>query len=142
MADPTETTLDHGADVVRGTLLERHGDMIVLGLSGTDYRLHLQTDGGLDADVGKPIAGRIAARARRVDRVRRGGRFVEPLYGRPRRLQGTIVATDDAANALTVRCGGACPFVCTLTAGQRAADFTVGALVGFDVERGAGFESV
>ena len=127
-------------DVAAG-VLENSGDgEIVLALPGTDYRLHLQVAGRLDAPVNKPIAGRITARARRVDVVHRGGRFIEPLYGRPRRLQGAIVATDPHENTVTVKCGGGCPFVCQLVADQQAINFDVGAFVGFDVEPGAGFE--
>ncbi len=76
--------------------------------------------------------------AKRVDVVGHGGRFIEPVYGRPRRLQGTVVATDPNLNMITVR--SRCPFVCRLTGSQKAAAFAIGSLVGFDVEAGAVFE--
>src|SRR5690606_12854034 len=92
-----------------------------------------------DWAVGRRVAGRIYARAKRVDIVRVGGRYIEPVYGRPRRLQGRVVAIDAEANAIAVHC--ACPIICTLTApGQSAEQFTLGQLVSFDVERGARFE--
>ncbi len=133
------TTLQDPA-IVHGRLAERGEDRIVLTLPGTDYRLHLRVDRPIDLPLNERIAGRIFARARRVDVVGTGGRYIEPVYGRPRRLQGRITATDPQANTITVYCG--CPFVCELTANQRANQFAVGQMVSFDVERGARFEWV
>jgi hypothetical protein len=127
-------------DVVKGKLLELSGEQVVVGLPGSDYRLHLVPQGKIEAVVNKPIQGRIRARARRVDATfdGRGGRYIEPVYGRPRRVQGRIVAHDTAANTITV--DAACPVICTLVADQKAADFPPGTFVTFDVERGATFE--
>lgn len=127
--------------VARGILLDQQQDGIVLGLPGTDYRLHLRVQQPLQVDLHHRISGVIRTRARRVDLVGTGGRYIEPVEGRPRRLQGTITAVDPAANTITVRCSG-CPFVCLLMAGQKAAGFSTGALVGFDVERGAMFDPI
>lgn len=125
-----------------GTLLETGDGMIVVGIPGTDYRLHLRAHGRVTAPLGKPISGRITARARRVDPIRCGGRFIEPVYGRPRRIQGAVQTTDRETNTITVKCGGGCLFVCELVADQKTDAFAVGTLVGFDVERGACFEFV
>ncbi len=122
---------------VRGIALEREGERLVLGLAGTDYRLHLVVDGGAAIVVGKAVVGTICARARRVDVIDAGGRYIEPVYGRPRRVQGSVVAVDAGVNTLTVH--GGCAVVCELVAGQRAGDFCVGQMVSFDVERGAWF---
>ncbi len=127
-------------DTVTGELLEQGDGTIVLGLRGTEYKLHLETVGPLDAALHKPVTGRIFARARRVDRVVHGGRYIEPVIGRPRRLQGHVMSGDAQAGTLTVRCGGACPFICTMMPGQRADDFPSGTFVALDVERGARFE--
>jgi hypothetical protein len=128
---------------VQGVLLEKSPDTIVLGLPGTDYKLHLAVDDAGAAhlpELGKPLTGRISARAKRVDKVRSGGRYIEPIMGRPRRIQGRISAIDAHAMTITVWCG--CPFTCVLTMNQKAADFAVGDLVSFDVERGARFEPI
>ncbi|MAE67754.1 MAG: hypothetical protein CMJ18_26155 [Phycisphaeraceae bacterium] len=132
----TETT----PVTMTANLIESGEDGIVLALAGTDYRLHLKVAVPVTSPLNRPVAGRIKARARRVDRMRCGGRFIEPVYGRPRRVQGTITGTDFASNRITVRSGGGSVFECDLTADQKAADFEIGALVGFDVERGAKFE--
>ncbi len=122
-------------------LAECHTDHVVLTLPHTDYRIHLQVrDGGSllsGSEVGKPISGTIEAQARRVDVVHTGGRYIEPVYGRPRRLQGRIVELDRRKNTITVQCP--CPIVCTLMSPQEARGFELGQLVSFDIERGATF---
>jgi hypothetical protein len=129
----TDPTLAHG------TLAESADAKVVLVLPGTDYRLHLAVATPPPAKPGDRVTGRIFARARRVDVVGAGGRYIEPVYGRPRRVQGSVVATDRATNTIVVK--AVCPFTCELTAGQQAADFKVGQLVSFDVERGARWEA-
>lgn len=134
----TSHTLSNDSYATNGLLLHDSPTTIILGLPGTDYQLHLLVDAAIGADLGKPITGRIDARAKRVDVVRTGGRFIEPVYGRPRGLQGRIAAIDPAANAITIHCG--CPFVCQLVASQKATAFSQGILVRFDIERGATFK--
>jgi len=128
--------------VTQGVLMDQHDNTLVLGLLGTDHQLHLQHDTEVKVKIGgeQRIAGTIRAKARRVDVVRTGGRYIEPVYGRPRRLQGRIVSIDPIANTITVDCG--CPFVCQLMANQKTAAFVEGTLVSFDVERGATFQSL
>lgn len=133
--DQTTTT---DLTIASGLLLERFEGAIVLGLPGTDYQLHLAADESMSAAPGTRLSGRIGARARRVDKAGGGGRYIEPVYGRPRRLQGRIAAADHVANTITVHC--VCPVVCELVSDQRAADFHIGDFVTFDVERGARFQ--
>lgn len=130
-APPTATT---------GRVLDKFDGQLHLGIPGTDYRLHLRVDGPVPAGVGQRMVGTIRVRAKRVDVVNTGGRFVEPVFGRPRRLQGRIIGGDVDANQIHLHCGGPV-FVCDLTDGrQKAGDFAVGQLVAFDVESGAAFE--
>ena len=124
---------------VKGKLLERRDGMVVLGLPGTDYRLHLALEIGLPADVGDMVTGTIHATARRVDVISGGGRYLEPVFGRPRRVQGRIVGGHVPSRALYVN--AAAPIICTLSdARQQAGDFSIGQLVSFDVEPGAVFK--
>lgn len=135
-----QTTSD--PSVATGILVERESDHVVLTIPHTDYRIHLQIEGDslapIAADMNKPISGRIEAQARRVDVVNTGGRFFEPTYGRPRRLQGRIVDLDTRNNTITVQCP--VPFVCHLMSPQEAHMFELGQLVSFDIERGAVFQ--
>ena len=133
-------TQTHGAAAARGRLQQADERLIVLALPGSDYRLHLAVDAPVQTPVGKPVTGRIVAQARRVDVVTTGGRFIEPVYGRPRRLQGTVVETNESADTITVQCAAGGVFECRLMRPQRPTDFQRGQLVAFDVERGAKFE--
>lgn len=112
---------------------------IELGLYNSDYRLHLLPVGEITATVGKRILGVIKAEAKRVDVVRSGGKYVEPVIGRPRRVQGRVVETDNARNTITVDANAV--IACRLTDHrQRASDFEPGQFVSFDVLNGATFE--
>jgi len=109
-----------------------------LTLSNTQYDLHLAPVGTVACEVGKRILGTIRGEARRVDTVNMGGRYIEPVIGRPRRVQGTVIAVDAPANTLVVDAGA--PVHLVLTApGQRADRFAIGALVSCDVHEGATF---
>lgn len=112
--------------------------MVEIGFPNTQYRTQLIPTGEVKAAVGKKIIGSVRAEARRVDIVQSGGRYVEPVYGRPRRVQGTIISTDNTANTITVNAGF--PIVCRLTdQRQRAVGFEPGQFVSFDVKAGATF---
>lgn len=104
----------------------------------TSYDLHLVPTGPVGAALGKRVIGVVRARARRVDVVGTGGRYVEPVYGRPQRVQGTVIGADASANTITVQAG--VPIVCELTdPRQKAGQFEIGAFVSFDVLEGASF---
>jgi len=137
------STAAASAPTIHGVIQDSKPDMVVLQIPGTDYRLHLVPASAAAAatlTVGARVDVKLTARAKRVDVIRTGGRFVEPIIGRPRRLQGRVTATDPQHNTITVFCGA--PFTCELTMGQNASEFPVGTLVAFDVERGAKAEPV
>lgn len=111
---------------------------IVLELLNTSYQIHLLPGGAIATPVGKRIVGVVRADARRVDIVKSGGKYVEPVAGRPRRVQGAVVGRDTSANTITVNAGVA--IVLKLTdARQRAEQFEDGAFVSCDVCDGATF---
>ena len=124
--------------IATGVLAEKSPEKLVLAVPGTDYRLHLIPVGTIDPDVGDKAHGLIRANAKRVDVISAGGRFIEPVFGRPRRVQGRIIDGDVAANTLTV---SACvPVTVKLMPNQKAGQFAIGQQVSFDVEPGATFE--
>lgn len=123
---------------------------IVLSIPGSSYQLHLRPVGELAARVGAPgvgkrLVGTITVEARRIDRVQSGGRYVEPVIGRPRRVQGRVTGVDLASGTMTVDAGGAIavdglplPIRCKPTdPRQRADQFAVGEMVSMDVLDGA-----
>lgn len=105
---------------------------------GTSYELHLilvSTAHDVPPE-GKRIEGVIAAEARRLDLVGAGGRFVEPVYGRPRRVQGMVIGVHDGR--LVVNCG--MPIHLALTDPRQAPEnYESGAMVACDVLDGATF---
>ena len=125
---------------VTGNLLEKSPDQIVLGMPGTDYRLHLLISRPLEANPPDRITGTIQAKARRVDVIQSGGRYIEPIFGRPRRIQGRIMGGSPQTNAIFVQCGAV--VACRLMLPQKIDDFAIGQLVSFDIERGATFEPI
>jgi hypothetical protein len=79
---------------------------------------------------GARVRGTIHAPAWKVDRVELGGNYVEPLAGRARRMQGTILAVNAAANELTVQVGYEA--VVRLPDRYKAGEFQVGQRIGWD----------
>ena len=111
---------------------------ITLTFANTSYELHLEPTAEIVTPVGKRVVGTIHVRARRVDAIGGGGRYIEPVIGRPRRVQGTIVAADGDTNELCVNAG--VPIWCKLTdPRQSTSQFEVGQLVTMDVHEGATF---
>lgn len=103
----------------------------------TSYELYLVPTGEIRADIGKRLIGIIRAQARRADLVQTGGRYVEPVFGRPRRVQGTIIKIEESA--IVVDAG--VPIHCSLKDDRQTPDqFELGQLVSFDVLDGATFE--
>ncbi|MEM8738417.1 MAG: hypothetical protein AAGG38_08080 [Planctomycetota bacterium] len=126
---------------VSGRLVERADDTITLALPGTDYKLKLVLEIELDAEPGEKIVGTVHATARRVDVIPAGGRYIEPVFGRPRRVQGRVVGGHAPSRALYVQAGPG--LICTLSdPRQQVDDFALGQLVSFDVEAGAVFKPV
>ena len=137
MPQPTIANPAHA----RGVLAESGFERITFEVPGTSYRFELLVYQQPRTPVGKRIVGTIRAQAKRVDLVHTGGRYVEPVYGRPRRVQGEVLAIDAVENTITVDAG--LPIVCRLTdARQKAGDFPPGSFVSFDVTPGASFTPV
>lgn len=135
----TETAPTLQLPVMTGILEEKSDEMIALHLLGSNYRLHLRITQPISAEPGARVKGTIHAQARRVDAIPAGGKFVEPVFGRPRQIQGTIVGGDLQANALHVKAGPAV-VIAKLMTSQKAGDFSLGQMVNFSVERGATFQ--
>ncbi len=134
----TPATKPHHA---RGVLAGQRDGEVELTFPNTDYRLTLRTYQPVSVPVGKRVVGIIQARARRVDVVHTGGSYVEPVLGRPLRIQGEVLDTDPSARTITVHAGAA-PFVCNLGTRQKADHFRIGDYVALDVLEGTSFSQV
>lgn len=133
-AAPTDTA---NRSIARGVLADAKDGLVVLAVPDTDYRVQLTVSAPLKAQVGDRIAGFVRAQARRVDVIKSGGSYLEPVAGRPRRVQGRILAVDAGADTITV--GAGAPIVCRLGPRQKASQFQVAQMVSLDVEPGASF---
>jgi len=143
MIAPSPTTVIDPA-LARGTFIEAVAETatkpayIKFAVPNSSYELHLRPVGEISAQPGKRLIGIIRAQARRIDLTRTGGTFIEPLMGRPRRIQGTVLAIKDGAVVIdagtTIHCTPTDPR-------QKASDFEPGQFVGFDVLDGASFEA-
>jgi hypothetical protein len=135
--DPTlcRGVLEHVENTAAGS------PQIVIEIPNSSYRMAFNAVRSVRAEVGKRIIGRVTLKARRVDIVDTGGKFVEPVFGRPRRVQGRVLGADGGRNALVVDAGF--PIHCELTdVRQCPEDFPVGELVSFDALDGAVFEEL
>ena len=141
MTTPTAATPAADPTLARATLVKAAPHRVVLEKPGTNYRVHLAIhDRAPTAQVGQRVTGRLHAQARRVDTVRTGGKLIDPVIGRPRRLHGRIISVDDTARTFIV--DAVFPFLCRMMEGQDPQTIRPGELVGFDIERGATFEVV
>jgi hypothetical protein len=109
---------------------------IKFAVPNTSYEMYLIPQGAVTSEIGKRLVGVISAKARRIDVVDTGGQFLEPVFGRPRRVQGTVLRSENGA--VVVDAG--VPIHLTPTDARQAADqFTPGQLVSCDVMDGAAF---
>jgi hypothetical protein len=128
------------SDIAHGTLQEIAGDTIIFAPAHTAYRLQLaiaRPAADLAAQVGKRIEGRIHASALRLFVARAGGKFIEPLVGAPRIVQGRVRAVEAAQNRILI--DAAAPMWMKLSANS-AAEFEPGQMVNCYVQSGASFE--
>lgn len=137
-----ETITPSAADrsVATGILREKSDDRIVLAIPDTDYLLHLAPTAPIEGEIGKRISGTIRCQAKRIDRIRTGGRYIEPVEGRPRRVQGRVLSVNDVDDSIVVSAGA--PVICRTDERQRAQDFSAGEMVSMNVLAGATFTPV
>jgi hypothetical protein len=113
---------------------------IVVEVPNTEYRLLLAAPAGFSAKRGQRIRGEIHANALRMHRSDTGGRFIEPIYGQPRIVQGEIIAID--APARRVLMDMAVPVSVTLQPAQDLNAIAVGELWNCYVESGTRFAPI
>lgn len=137
-----EPTTPIAPTLARATLLEAgpvtagKPEFIVLGFANTNYRMRLTPTAPIATQVGKRITGTIHAKAKRIDVVGTGGRFVDPVFGEPRRVQGRVITVQGPE--VLVHAG--MPIGATPTdPRQSAGEFRVGQFVSFDIEPGVSF---
>ena len=136
------TDLDSQA-LARGVLESLRDGELVLAVPGTSYRLQLVPTvpaGEITTPPGKRIKGTIHAKALRMHAAQAGGRFVEPVWGAPRIVAGTVLAVDEQGTRVLVDVS--VPMWVTPPPGQDLSVIRKGQLVNFYVESGTRFRPV
>ncbi|MFZ4575455.1 MAG: hypothetical protein ACOYN0_13740 [Phycisphaerales bacterium] len=141
MITPSPTTkIDpgHSRGTFAGAVAPTQGRpaCIRFAVPNTSYELFLVPTAPVDATPGKRLVGVISASSRRIDVVDTGGQFVEPLVGRPRRVQGTVVRSEGGAVVVDA---GVVIHLKPTDARQSADSFQPGQMVSCDVLDGATF---
>ncbi|MHC4996227.1 MAG: hypothetical protein ACYTGQ_14380 [Planctomycetota bacterium] len=120
-------------------LTQKSNDDIVLNIPATKYNLHLTATTDITPNPQGRLRGTIRLNAWKVDDVSRGGTYIEPLNGRPRRVQGTVIGHDANANAFVIEAHKT-PFLVTLPDRYNATDYPLNSRVAIDTPEGATFE--
>ncbi|MDY7108665.1 MAG: hypothetical protein SYC29_08505 [Planctomycetota bacterium] len=126
--------------IARGLVESLDDDGLVLRLPQTDYRLRLKLTvpaSEIAVPPGKRIRGTIRAEALRMHPAAGGGRFIEPIWGEPRVVAGTVLAVDEEQR--TVLVDAVVPFLLTAREDQDFSVLEPGGLVNGHVRSGATF---
>ena len=75
---------------------------VILGIYNTNYKLYLDTEDTIDAHHHTRIKGIIRASVWKVDFVSKGGAYIEPVAGKPRRIQGKVEGHIEDENAILI----------------------------------------
>jgi len=125
-------------NIARLYFKQQAGDLIVLNIPGTNYLLHLRPAGPVVPSPQGRVRGVVRLPVWKLDVVTAGGAFIEPVFGRPRRLQGKVVGVAPG-NGVVVEVFGQ-PIVGQLPPRWNAAELAIGTRVGLDVQDGGVFE--
>lgn len=111
---------------------------VTLNIPGTGYEIDLRpTAPAIPSPQGR-VRGVIRLPVWKLDLITAGGAFIEPIYGRPRRVQGNVIGRL-SGNRLIVDVYGQ-PIVGDLPDRWNAAELPIGSRVGLDVMEGGVFE--
>ena len=133
-SEPPLPTIDETAVFMLDSISDGFG---IFTIPGTQYRLHLAVDDDLEEFVGGRIKGRVRGRSLRMHHSPAGGNFIEPLEGRPRIVQGTVLAVDPNAHEVLVDL--VVQIRLCVPEDQSTASFSTEDMVNFYMEPGASF---
>lgn len=139
----TDSATRSEPDVCRLVLEQKSDDQVVMSVPGTSYRLQFRPTvpaSAIATAEGKRIRGIVRGKAQRMHAAHAGGRFIEPVSGQPRIVQGTVIAVDGGNNRLLIEM--VIPAWLDVEPGQKASEFAVGQMVNMYVESGMTFTPV
>lgn len=112
---------------------------LVLRVPHSKYQLHLDGKaGGHDLMPGQRLHGVIVGDSLRMHAAHGGGKFIEPVWGPPRIVAGTVIAADAATRTVIV--DAVAIFRLRVPAEQKWEALVPGNLVNFYLKSGARFE--
>ena len=119
-------------------LVDQDEHKAVLALPATEYQLHLTIESPLKPTPQRRVKGVIRCPVWKVDTVSAGGAYIEPVLGRPRRIQGRVVGSIDQSNTVILEVRS------TLILGDlpdrwTASELPVGSPLAIDVRDGSSF---
>ena len=114
---------------------------VVVGLRHTNYQLHLTSDSTIDAHHHTRIKGVIRANVWKVDFVSKGGAYIEPVAGKPRRIQGKVIGHVEGENSIIVEVWNT-PIIGELPERWTASEIAEGTKVAIDVQDTPDFQAV
>ncbi|MHB1157081.1 MAG: hypothetical protein ACYC26_09590 [Phycisphaerales bacterium] len=125
-------TLTADPAVAQMRLVSRDADHLEMSIPATNYRLRFAVTSPIRGEIGKRVPGIIRCDVWKVDVVSVGGDYIEPVIGKPRRVQGHVIG--HTAEGIIVRVCGT-PFLGILPAGYKLkpADLPPGSRVGMDI---------
>lgn len=116
-------------------------DLVTLNIPGTHYELHLKPTEEVTPSPQGRVRGQVRLPVWKLDVVTAGGAFIEPVYGKPRRVQGSVTAVLPLTNSVVVDVCGQ-PIIGDLPSRWNAAELVIGSRVGLDIPEGGTFEPV
>jgi hypothetical protein len=129
----------HPQSIGRFYLKRGTADLVVINLPGTQYELHLRPTGPAESSPQGRVRGIVRVPVWKLDTVTAGGAYIEPVYGRPRRVQGSVIGFEPGTNSVIVDICGK-PIIGDLPPRWSAASVAPGSRVGLDVQEGGTFE--
>jgi len=124
--------------IARLYLLSKTDEKVIVQLPRTNYQTYLMCSEAVEPTPQGRVRGVVRLPVWKVDFVSAGGSFIEPVYGRPKRVHGTAIGAMDEGNSLIVEVCDQ-PMVADLPARWQAAEIEPGTRVGLDVHEGATF---
>lgn len=133
------TTTTNDPAVAQLRLVAHADNHVELSIPATSYRLRLASSSPISQPLGKRIPGIVRCNVWKVDLVSAGGDYIEPVFGKPRRIQGHVIAK--SADSIVIRVCGT-PFLgilsdhCKLTPDL----IPIGSRVGMDITGDPSFD--
>src|SRR5579884_4030303 len=121
MSDTTTTATTTTA--ATGKVTQAREGLVVFSVSGANYEMHLVCP-SYGGPLNTLVKGTIRVKARKVWTVPSGGLFIDPVFGRPRTIQGRIRSIDD--RTMVLHAGG--PIVVELPQDDTAFEMSNGPL--------------